>query len=450
MSDQPKSPDFKKALILQGDWEAGLCNVALDLMDTGREVVKVIFHAADWVYRMRGVPCVKFDRPIGSFENWLRHRIEKEKIDCIILYNQYRPYNQIGWDLAREYNIECIVFEQGLLRPDYCTIYTRRLDHFNYISERWSALPDNFQADATKPGLECLGRMSTPCKMVQFGLYYSFARFMAVVCRKYRHYVDQRKMNFRHHLMALVRGTLRFQGREKHQRFDRVFAGEWSGKYYIAPLQVHSDSQINKRSAFRSMEQFIKQVSKSFLKNAPAGTHLIFKVHPMDRGYKDYGKLVKLIQAQAGGHRIHYLDRIHLPTTLDHARGCVTINSSVGLSALIHNTPVIALGAAAYDLDELCYQGDLKDFWQNHDRVNREAVACFVRLLEQTSQAHGTLYQRLYASYGRSKIVWPDDFQPLFVNSKQTTKVRKRPRVTSPTGSAQLEPSAISKNLTTT
>ena len=33
-------------------------------------------------------------------------------------YNQYRPYNQIGWDLAKELDIECIVLELGLLRPD--------------------------------------------------------------------------------------------------------------------------------------------------------------------------------------------------------------------------------------------------------------------------------------------------------------------------------------------
>ncbi|MGB2351562.1 MAG: hypothetical protein ACPH9O_08050 [Akkermansiaceae bacterium] len=428
MSDHPKSPDFKKALILQGDWEAGLCNAALDLMDTGKQVTKVIFHAGDWIYKLKGVPCIKFDQPIDNFENWLRHRIQAGSIDCVVLYNQYRPYNQIGWDIARDLDIECLVFEQGLLRPDYCTIYSREMDQFNYLSKRWSSLPDDSHARANVIELEPLGRMSTPCKMVQFGLYYSFARFMTVVCRKYRHYVDQRKMNFRHHLMALVRGALRFQGRDKQKRFDQIFANEWSGKYYIAPLQVHLDSQITQRSNFQGMEQFIRKVSRSFLKNAPHGTRLIFKVHPVDRGYKDYTKLIKSLQAQAGGHRILYLDRIHLPTALDHARGCVTINSSVGLSALIHNTPVIALGVAAYDHDELCYQGELHSFWLNHGGVDRGAVRSFVKLLERTSQAHGTLYQRLYASYGHSKIVWPEPFKPLFDSEKGPKKLTRKPR----------------------
>ena len=57
---------------------------------------------------------VDFDAPIESFETWLRDYIDENAVDCIILYNQYRPYNQIGWDIAKELDIECIVLELGL------------------------------------------------------------------------------------------------------------------------------------------------------------------------------------------------------------------------------------------------------------------------------------------------------------------------------------------------
>ena len=80
----------------------------------------------------------------------------------------------------------------------------------------------------------------------------------------------------------------------------------------------------------------------------------------MDRGYKDYHKLIKTLQSSPGGRRIFYLDRIHLPTLLDHARGCVTINSSVGLAALIHGAPTITIGEAAYNLRGLTFQGKLE------------------------------------------------------------------------------------------
>ena len=139
----------------------------------------------------------------------------------------------------------------------------------------------------------------------------------------------------------------------------------------------------------------------------------------MDRGYKDYQQLIKSLQSKPGKDRILYLDRIHLPTALDHARACVTINSSVGLSALIHNTPVITLGEASYSLKGLTYQGKLDEFWHQHGKVNKGHVQNYVALLKLTSQGQGTLYQRLYSCSGRCKIAWPEEFKTVFTDSPQ-------------------------------
>ena len=424
-SKQPRQ--FTNALILQADWEGGMANLALDLKGAGKSVSKVLLHAGDWIYKWKGVPTVNFDAPIDIFEDWLRHYIEKNKVDCLILYNQYRPYNMIGWDLAEELDIECIVLELGLLRPDFCSIYSRELNHFDYIASRWADIVSEGETlgEPKKPAQ--LALMSTPQKMVQFALYYSFSRFMAKFARRHTHYQDQRPLNFRHHLTAGIRGALRFQGREKQSRYNTVFSTKWSGRYYIVPLQVHSDSQITQRSHFENMEKFIRIVANSFFKHAPSGTKLIFKVHPMDRGYKDYQKLINALRSEPGGGRVYYLDRIHLPTALDHARGCVTINSSVGLSALIHGAPTIALGKAAYNHRGLTYHGKLNAFWKQHGEVNTKHVSNFVALLMQTSQAQGTLYQRLYAAPGRCKIAWPEQFQVIFSsNKKRIQKQRKR------------------------
>ena len=410
-----KSPrPFSNALILQGDWEGGLANVALDLMATGKRVTKVVFHAGDWIYKWKKVPTVNFEARIDSFEAWLRDYIDDNAVDCIILYNQYRPYNQIGWDIAQELDIECVVLELGLLRPDYCSIYTRDLNHFEYIAEKWRSVAKNNHAIDELAEPARLGVMSTPCKMTQFAIFYVFSRLVAQFGRRYRHYTDQRSLSFRHHLEAGVRGMLRFQGREKQHRFDRVFSSRWSGKYYVVPLQVHTDSQITERSNFESMVHLIQLVAKSFLEFAPTNTKLIFKVHPMDRGYKDYRKRIKTLQSSTGGARIFYLDRIHLPTLLDHAKGCVTINSSVGISALIHGAPTMTMGVAAYELEGLTYKGLLDDFWTQHGGVNMQLVTKFTNLLKHTSQAQGVLYQKLYATPGQCKIIWPEEFKHLF------------------------------------
>ena len=346
---------IKNALIIQSDWEGGLTNFAQDLIKAGTEVTKVLLHAGDWIHKWKGIPTVKYDAPLAQFETWLRKYISESNIDCLIVYNQYRPYNAVSWKVAEELGLECIVLELGLLRPDFCSIYTRDCNQFEYLAGEWDNLlvSKDTLIEPTKPPQ--LARMSTPCKMIQFGLYFLFSRFMSTFARQFTHYCDQRSMNVRHHLRACVIGGLRFQGRKKQSYFDKIFATRWSNKYYFVPLQVHTDSQITERSNFKSIEEFIQLVVNSFLKHAPRGTKLVFKVHPMDRGYKDYHEFIKKMRSNVGGHRVLYLDRIHLPTALDHARACITINSSVGLSALIHRTPLITLGEAAFDLKELTY-----------------------------------------------------------------------------------------------
>ena len=410
------------ALILQSDWEGGLTNVALDLMATGKKVTKVMFHAGDWIYNHQKVPTVDYDDTLESFETWLRAYIAEHGVDCIILYNQYRPYNQIGWDVAKDLDLECLVFELGLLRPDYCSIYSRDCDHFEYLADRWSTLMRE-GGDISAPETPTrLAAMSTPCKMAQFAMFYIFSRFVATFTRRYRHYVDQRSLSFRHHLAAGIRGIARFKTRGRKHRFDDVFASQWSGDYYLVPLQVHTDSQITERSRFNNMDEFITAVMESFVKFAPSHTKLVFKVHPMDRGYRDYQQLIKHLSEELMGEsaseadeaRVLYLDRIHLPTALEHAKGCITINSSVGISALIHSAPTLVMGKAAYHLEGLTYTGSLDDFWTQQQEVDRALVKNFTNMLKRTSQAHGVLYQRLYQTSGLAKIAWPEEFSYLF------------------------------------
>lgn len=408
---------FKKTtnvLILQGDWEGGISNVALDLMASGVEVAKVVLNAADWIYKRRGVQTVEYDRPFEEFEDWLNDYVLTHNVDCIVIYNQYRPYNEVGWDLAMKLGIECVVLELGLLRPDFCTIYTRELDHFGYLSREWERV---MSGELDLPELESvpkLARVRVMTKMKQFAAFFLFSRVMALFFRRYTHYIDQRGQGFWYHFYALLIAGIRFQGRAGHDRYNIRFRSEWDANFYFVPLQVHTDSQITRRSEFESIEVFIDEVVASFTAHAPQGTKLVFKVHPMDRGYKDYSKKIKEMNRKLGGDRIHYVDRVQLPLALAHCRGCVTVNSSVGLSAVIHRKKTICLGEAAFDLEGLSYQGGLDDFWAADFSPKEELVDNFLRLLKLTSQAQGVLFQKLYNVKGHCKIVWPRLFGGLF------------------------------------
>lgn len=404
-------PKKRKILIVQGDWEMGMSKLALDLKDVGHKVGKIVFCAPDLVYKLKGVRVHFFRKPLADFESWLRDLIKGGKYDTFFLYNHYRPYNQVAWNLADELDLRCFVFELGLIRPNCVTVFSKKSPPIASMAMAWEKL----QAGGPKPEPERmppeLCQVSTTAKLVAFCSFFFFSRVTSFL---FPNFVDQREMklwsHFKHGLIYLWR----FIERSRDCELDQLLAGSLAGKYYAVPLQVHSDTQITINSKFKSIEQFIKRVVYSFERHAPVGTKLVFKVHPMDRGYKDYTNLIARLDHRLGENRILYVDRVHLPTLLANALGVVNINSSVGISGLVHYVPVIALGKAVYDLDHLTYQGTLDTFWTEAQKPYKQNVMNFINLLLETSQGRGTLSQCCFDVPGRCKIQWPEPFRKEF------------------------------------
>jgi capsule polysaccharide modification protein KpsS len=409
-TSRPARPDRRKILIVQGDWEAGMARLALDLMDAGHEVGKVVFCAPDLVYRLKGIATHVFRERIEAFDAWLRELVAAEGYDGFFLYNHYRPYNQIAWNLAHELDLGCHVFELGLIRPNCVMVFSRDQMPIEAVPKAWARVlagESRPLAPETPPEL-C--QVSTPVKMGFFCANFLISR---VTSPLFPNFVDQRTMDLCHHLKHSMIHLWRYLERSRDDEYDAQFSGPLSGRYYAVPLQVHSDTQIHKCSDFKSIEQFIELVVRSFEHHAPADSMLVFKVHPMDRGYKDYTNLIAGHNNRLGG-RLLYVDRVHLPTLLEHSRGVVNINSSVGISALFHHAPVIALGRAVYDLPELTFQGRLDDFWTQAQPPRPQRVKDFLHLLLATNQGRGTLSQRCFDVPNRCKIRWPEPFRQEF------------------------------------
>ena len=407
----PKVTQKRKVLIVQGDWEAGMSRLALDLKDSGHEVGKVFFCAPDLVYKFRGIKTHLFRKPLAGFDSWLRELIRSEKYDTFFLYNHYRPYNQVAWKLAEEMDLGCFVFELGLIRPNCVTVFGRKSIPQQAMAKAWKELLASGHAPETVETPTALCQVSTTAKLLAFCTNFFLSR---VTSPLFPNFVDQREMKLGSHFKHGVIHLWRSLERTRDCEMDPVFAGEWSGKYYAVPLQVHSDTQITKCSDFKSIEQFIKKVVCSFERFAPSDMKLVFKVHPMDRGYKDYSDLIAGLDHRLGGGRIFYVDRVHLPTLLANSRGVVNINSSVGISGLVNHVPVITLGTAVYDLPELTFRDGLDSFWTCARKPRSQHVTHFISLLLQTSQGRGTLSQRCFDVPSRCRIQWPPPFQREF------------------------------------
>jgi capsular polysaccharide export protein len=150
----------------------------------------------------------------------------------------------------------------------------------------------------------------------------------------------------------------------------------------------------------------------SFALHAPSDTILVFKHHPMDRGYTDHSKLIRSTSRQGNVQdRVFYLHDQHLPTLLESARGVTVINSTVGLSAIYHGVPTKVCGKAVYDIIGLTSQKQLDDFWSHsgQERPDRLKAEKFRESLIASTQLNGSFYRKNRHSLLHCGLIWDRD-----------------------------------------
>src|SRR5690606_17014676 len=166
-------------------------------------------------------------------------------------------------------------------------------------------------------------------------------------------------------------------------------------RFWLLPLQLNSDSQIRNHSPFSDMSEVISRTIESFARFAQSSDMLIIKNHPLDAGLSDHDACIKrLAKLYEVEHRVLYIETGHLPTLLSHAQGVITVNSTVGGSALVHSRPTIALGKAIYDMPGLTFQGHLDDFWNNAEAPDAELFQGFRNVVIYGTQINGGFYSK--------------------------------------------------------
>lgn len=113
----------------------------------------------------------------------------------------------------------------------------------------------------------------------------------------------------------------------------------------------------------------------------------------MDRGHRLYGPLIRKLGKQYNiSERVKYVHDLPMPELLTHARAVVTINSTAGLSALIHNKPLIVMGNALYDMKGLTFQGHLNQFWQSDFKPDMKLFKKFRLYILRNTQINAVYY----------------------------------------------------------
>ena len=377
------------ALLLQGPAGPFFARFAEELRQNGIETTKVNFHAGDAHY-YRGPDAVAFKEPMDRWPAFLERLMDERGIDGVFVFGDCRPMHREAIRVAEARGAKAYAFEEGYLRPDWITLE----EHGVNGNSRLPRDPEFYRSLSLPPTAEPL---RTGPRYAQLA-WYSTVNALAFTLRRaeFPHYRHHRILNAWYHTFVHCRSVVRkevFLRREAH--ILPQLAGPWSGRYFFVPLQVHCDFQLV-HSPYENVLEFVREVIASFAAHASQDHALVFKHHPMDRAYREYGDIFEEL---ARGHgledRLFYCHDLDLGTILEHAIGTVTINSTVGLTSIARGTPVKTAGTAIYDMEGLTSQGSLESFWHEQPEIDRHLYEQLTRYLAQTSQANGSFYKPL-------------------------------------------------------
>ena len=352
----------KKALLLQGPIGSFFRTLAQTLEESGCEAFQVAFNAGDLANaRWRNTYCYNLGR--DNWRNWFEQFLIEKEISVVIIFGCERYQHSVARELCAKLNIPVLALEEGYIRP-------------GYITAEWGG--NNWRSPAADLPVKTILKTKrteerSTIKRKNFGkivwlgfLYYNIRAlgrpyFSRAMYHKTRPIVPEALKWIRNYYRWLT-------GKKRNRETADALLGSLKGSFFFIPLQVSDDQQLTEAGEGWDNDKLIKRAVSSFLSHAPADTLLVFKLHPMERGHSNDLKRIQQFAARNNAsHRILVIDDGPLGELVKVSRGMITINSTSGLSALLHQVPIAVLGKAIYRRPELATcietQSDLDQFW---------------------------------------------------------------------------------------
>lgn len=384
----------KNIMLLQGPMGYFFNSLGKKLLNHGAKIYQVGLNAGDEFFSNPK----HFTPYCGRPEEWsifITNFFKINKIDMIFLFGDCRFYQSCAIKIAKELDIRVFVFEEGYIRPDFITLEENGVNDNSLLPRNksfYDSLAYSNSAICNSKNSKHIGSAYTHMAL-QASIYYIIAALFKYKYPFYQHHkILSPMLEFYWGVKNLIHKSIY---KFTEGGFTKQFAGEFSKKYYFVPLQVYNDFQVTKHSKYRDIEEFLLETITSFSIHAPKESYLVIKHHPMDRGKKNYKRFITKISKDLGvENRVIAVHDVHLPTILQNTIATITINSTVGISALFHHSPTLCMGKALYDIDGLTSKGiSLDDFWQDYKEVNQELFDKFRCYLIEKTQINGSFYK---------------------------------------------------------
>jgi capsular polysaccharide export protein len=376
-------------LFLQGNSSHFFRTLGKAIDERGYGVSRINVSGGDWFF-WGDWKAVDYRGSREEFGIFVRDHVIRNDITDIVLHNDCRPGHRLAIEAVRDLDCRIWVFEEGYMRPHWLTLEEGGINGFSPLMRHTlpdlSGANDNATEDEAStvlpPGMKHRIIYDFQWQAWNYLLWFRYPKF-----RTHRPYpIWAEYATWARRLVVLP-----FRKRHAEKVVTRLTA---SGEpYFLFPLQLDTDSQVRVHSPFEGMGEALDTVIANFARHAPAGTRLVVKAHPLDNGWVNFKRLTgALARRYRVAQRVDYIDGGDLNTLLRHARGTVTLNSTVGLTALQTGCPVLCLARAIYDLPGLTFKGKLEAFWHSPPPPDKSTLSRFLSYLKRESLINGDYY----------------------------------------------------------
>lgn len=379
-------------LFLQGVCSPFFPRLAVALRQLGHTVRKVNFTVGDAVYWRKG-NAIGYRGPMQRLSQFYLGEFREHNISDIVLFGDCRPVHRPAIDAAKNSGIRVHVFEEGYFRPFWITLERTGVNANSSLSKE----PQWYRDEALSiPHYDNGASFASPFwKRAAFDIGYNFwAGLNFLVHPGVQSHVPYSPLT--EYLGYLKRGMRVWIQDDKSRMIERRLITESEkNPFYLLPLQLANDAQIVHHSPYGSMCDAMFETVESFAKHAPLDARLAVKIHPLDPGLVNYQRELLIISKRLNlTDRVFFLESGNLPALLSKAAGLVTVNSTVGGSALVHGCPTITLGKAIYDLPGLTFQQGLDKFWRHRTKPDAKLFRSFRDVVVHRSQINGGFYSK--------------------------------------------------------
>jgi capsular polysaccharide export protein len=375
----------RKILFLQGPSSRFFAHSARACRALGAEVLRIAFAPGDRLYWDRKAGrCVTYTGKPEDFAAWFADFQASEQVSDVVMLGDGRVYHQAALAVLKGSKTTPWIVEQGYLRPGLIAV------EIGGTGGR-SPIPEAF-GDARRCPVPV--RPKAPASsFLRYGaldLVYHLANLIAgrALTPHYKHHALVSPLaEYAGWLMKAVR----WPKRRWQQAIGRALITAHTGPVFLLALQLPGDYQIRHHGTGETMAMMVHRVVRSFARHAPQDAMLVVKEHPLDNGLVDWRALSRRAALGTGlEDRVVHLPQGDASDLFDHLSGVVSVNSTVGLSALLARIPALAMGRAIYRLPGLAAEQSLDDFWQYPQRPDPLVVRDFRAFLQHKWHIKGS------------------------------------------------------------